>query len=239
MLSFNILRKQGLTQQELDDIVRLAGTCNDHESIDLKLNWDMLRKRPVNETNDFLCYAEDRLVGYLALYSFNSQETEISGMVHPDWRRKGIFSSLVTEAQEECRRRNIPQLLFICPSQSSSGKAFLTAAGSQYSFSEYTMELRSNGNTQGKPGVHLRKAGFDDVELLTRLDSLGFGMPPEDAKTFVETAIRQPNATLYIADLQDQPIGKIGVMKDGGTAAIWHVTIRMHWDSTIHAGLWK
>src|SRR5947209_1607857 len=101
-------KRQGLTTAELAQIEQLALLCNTYDGLDLKLNWETLRSRPSEQTNDFLYYAADQLVGYLALFSFNAQEAELSGMVHPDQRRRGIFSTLLQEAKRECEQRNIP-----------------------------------------------------------------------------------------------------------------------------------
>ena len=72
-------KTQGLTSIEFAEIEALAAVCNQYEGLELKLNWKMLRNRPVHETNDFLYYENGQLVGFLALFSFNSKEAEISG----------------------------------------------------------------------------------------------------------------------------------------------------------------
>src|SRR5438105_4219225 len=66
-------KKQGLTQTEFTEIEVLAALCNRYEGLELKLNWNILRNRPTHETNDFLYYDNGQLVGYLALFSFNSK----------------------------------------------------------------------------------------------------------------------------------------------------------------------
>ncbi|HZR41481.1 MAG TPA: hypothetical protein VFB12_15265 [Ktedonobacteraceae bacterium] len=77
-----LFKQQGLTQDELVDIERLATICNTYDGLDLKLNWNILRSRPLDETNDFLYYEHGMLVGFLPLFSFSLREAEISGMVH-------------------------------------------------------------------------------------------------------------------------------------------------------------
>src|SRR6266851_1863059 len=82
-------RKQGLVKQcglsraRVAEIEQLALLCNRYEHLDMKLNWDILYSRPSDETNDFLYYDNGLLTGYLALSSFNANEGELSGMVHP------------------------------------------------------------------------------------------------------------------------------------------------------------
>ena len=76
--------RQGLTARELAEIETLATICEAYEHLHTKLNWNTLRSRPTDQTNDFLYYENDVLVGFLAFFSFNSFEGEVSGMVQPD-----------------------------------------------------------------------------------------------------------------------------------------------------------
>ena len=82
-----LVKKQGLTPEELAEIRQLANKCNEQEGLDLKLNWSILAQREQDQTNDFLYYEDGVLVGFLPLFNFNSTEAEISGMVHPAYRR--------------------------------------------------------------------------------------------------------------------------------------------------------
>src|SRR5947209_18831686 len=106
-------KKQGLTQTEFTEIEVLAALCNRYEELELKLNWNILRHRPTHETNDFLYYDNGQLVGYLALFSFNAKEAEISGMVHPDYRHRGIFTKLLSAASDEWQHSRVPKLLLV------------------------------------------------------------------------------------------------------------------------------
>ncbi|MCL4517404.1 MAG: hypothetical protein M1379_17795 [Firmicutes bacterium] len=76
----------------MQEIRRLADICEQHDGIQLKLNWEMLKNRSLDQTNDFFCYQgshqDGRLIGYLALYGFGSREIELNGMIHPAFRRK-------------------------------------------------------------------------------------------------------------------------------------------------------
>src|SRR5450432_333490 len=136
-----LYRAQGLSQTELVAIERLMQICNAYEGLDLKINLQILRSRPHDEINDFLYYEQDVLVGFLGLYSFNPHEGEISGMVHPSFRRKGIFTALFRAALEECQHRNIARLLLIVEHASLSGQAFAGSLATTYDHSEYKMVL--------------------------------------------------------------------------------------------------
>ena len=143
--------RQGLTAAELAEIKILADICEAYEQLHMKLNWDTLRSRPQDQTNDFLYYEHGTLVGFLAFFSFNSLEGEVSGMVHPEHRRKGIFTQLFTGARVECQRRNIPTLLLIVEHNSQSGQGF--AAFTQARISTFRVQ---NGIDRGQDVARTR-----------------------------------------------------------------------------------
>lgn len=223
-----LMEKQGLSEQELRDIRALADRCNAEDGITLKLNWEMLSERPAGVTNDFLMYEGEELIGFLAIYSFRLTEVEISGMVHPQHRRNGVFTRLADAATDECRRRGIPKLIFICQERSASGKAFLEARGAVYSFSEHWMEMRvQDGQPPQVPdrrqaeALELRLAVEDDIEVLTELNRQGFDMSYEDARVFAENTVADKKEITYVAELGGKPIGKLAVRVDEGIAFIF------------------
>ncbi|HEY4386810.1 MAG TPA: GNAT family N-acetyltransferase, partial [Ktedonobacteraceae bacterium] len=136
-----LVERRGLDATEIHEITQLAQVCNSYEGLDLKLNWNILRNRPSDQLSDFLYYTDGELVGFLPLFSFSSQEGEISGMVHPAYRRRGIFSVLFEAACQEARRRDLPSLLLIVEQASAGGQGFARCLSSTYDHSEYKMIL--------------------------------------------------------------------------------------------------
>ncbi|MGG1519450.1 GNAT family N-acetyltransferase [Paenibacillus oryzisoli] len=214
--------RAGLSSQELEGVRTLWDTCNEHDGIDIKLNWGTLSSRSPGITNDFLYYENDVIVGFLAIYSFLSTEVEISGMVHPAARRKGIFSALAQAAVAECRRRQVPKLIWINERGSAAGKGFVTQLGAAYAYSEYVMELRDDvqaASAAAAPAavaIALRPAVQADAELLVALNAAGFGMPEADAREYVLQTLEGDRERTWIAELGEAqtPIGKIGAMLD-------------------------
>lgn len=218
--------KQGLSEEELRLIFELADLCNTADNIQLKLNREMLRNRPASETNDFLFYQDGKLVGFLGLYIFQSTEAECSGMVHPEYRRKGIFNSLVKEAAEECSKRGIPQMLFICHSRSESGRAFCQAIEAPYSFSEYWMDWKE-GKRQVvyRDHISLYPAGQQDIDTLVALDVSGFTMEEKDAREYTLRSLQSDTKATFLASLDHEPIGKISVLEENGSAFIFGFSV--------------
>jgi ribosomal protein S18 acetylase RimI-like enzyme len=235
MKTHGLQTRNKLNKEELNAIRQLAETCNKYENIQLKLNWEMLRERSGMKTNDYLFYDDNgELIGFLGIYQFRSTEVEISGMVHPEHRRKGIFSELVREVKQECVSRGIPKMIFICQHDSISGKTTLESIGAAYSFSEHWMQLEEPANvvSDGKnvPAIVVRLAESRDMDTIVQLDVAGFVMSEADAREYVANNKVSPTNQTFIAELQQEdgsllPIGKINVRRDAGIAFIYGFSV--------------
>ncbi len=59
---------------------------------------------------------------------------KVNGMVHPDYRRKGLFTKLFERVVEECQKRNFTKLLLLSDGNSISGTGFIKAVQGEYDF---------------------------------------------------------------------------------------------------------
>ncbi len=164
-----IVIRQRLTEEEIAAVTELVTLCNTHDSIDITLLLEIVKDRTGNDTNDFLYYADGKLVGVLSLESFGAEDKEMTGLVHPDYRRRGIFTALVNEVKANAKARGIRQLIFVCDRFSRSGQAFVEAIGAQYDFSEHRMMLvdfKERDSSSYKERITLRTATVADVDVL-------------------------------------------------------------------------
>ncbi|TMD22715.1 MAG: GNAT family N-acetyltransferase [Chloroflexi bacterium] len=160
MVREGLVRQRTWSEDELSEARRLLEVCNAYEGLSLKLDVWMLRSRKGNEVNDFLYYEDGKLVGLLALDEYGARDKEFTGMVLPEYRRRGIFSKLLAVAKEEARARGIERLILICERFSRSGQAFVEACGAVYDFSEHKMVLADfKERGEYKERISLRKAG--------------------------------------------------------------------------------
>lgn len=217
-----LFKQRGLTQTELTDIQQLADLCNTYEGLDLKLNWNVLRERPQTELNDFLYYENGVLIGYLALFSFNPQEAEISGMVDPAHRHKGMFTTLFKAAREECQHRKFPTLLFIVEHASQSGKAFVESLGVQYHHTEYKMVLEEPRIPSSfDERLHFRRAVREDAPAMAHITARSFDMAEHEIDWYVEHVMDNSSRHCYVGLLDGTPIGKLDVSFESDEAAIY------------------
>ncbi|ULL17796.1 GNAT family N-acetyltransferase [Paenibacillus sp. H1-7] len=222
--------KQTLDEQELADIRRLAEACEEHEGIRLKLNWEMLQDRQEGRTNDLLYYKDGKLAGFLGIYIIIPSAAELSGMVHPDFRRQGIFTEMMEAAIRLLAVSGPPELIYICPRDSISGTAFMKQRGQPYAFSEYGMERAAHAEvlppSQGRyPEFTLRIAEERDAKTIAELNQAGFNMPAADADSLASSRLL-PQELIYLIEVDGRAVGKLGVLTEGSTAFIFGFCMR-------------
>ncbi|QRG69506.1 GNAT family N-acetyltransferase [Brevibacillus choshinensis] len=220
-MGYEVQGKSKLSVEELAAVKELVNVCNEHDGIDLKVNPDMLANRSGEQTEDFLCYEDGKLVGFLGLYVFHGEEAEVSGMVHPQYRRKGIFRAMQSRAAEECGKRKIPNQLFIVQRESLTGKACMEQLGSTYKFSEYWMDLEGQKNQLPVISIQMREAGAEDLETLIWLNVHGFQMEEDRAREMSERIESEPNRITYLIAAGGQDVGKISVLFSEGKGFIF------------------
>ena len=207
-----LVTRQQMTEEELQSLSILVDLCNLYEGLDVKISWDLLRAREGDTTGDFLFFRDGALVGYAALDGFR-RSFETTGVVHPDYRRRGIFRELFAAAVREARRRDAQQMLLVCERASASGQAFVAATGARYTTSEYRMVRDAAVEPPVADGpIQLREAGAGDVDLLIHLHVRSFDESEQAARQYVLYDLAEVDSRAYIALLDGEPIGKIGVV---------------------------
>ncbi|USB34853.1 GNAT family N-acetyltransferase [Paenibacillus sp. YPG26] len=216
-----------ITHTQWGQIAELEQICNAHDGIHLKLNWDMLRTRREDQHDDYVAVRSGRIVGYLGLYCFG-HKIEACGMVHPDYRRQGLFSSLLGQAFTRERRESVEEILLNAPANSLSAKGLLQSLDVQFAFSEYQMTCsRQNDNYKVQPSssAALRPAVSLDRADLIKLDELCFDYPQHAAEQYYEATIDIPNSVTYIIEADGRTAGKVRVVHEAEVSWIYGLAI--------------
>ena len=213
-----------LTTKQLEHIKSLQHVCEKADQIKLKLNWDMLEKRESPEVTDFFYYDEEKLVGFLALYSFGNK-VELCGMVHPDYRRKGIFTQLFKKGIEEVKKQNFSTILLNTPSNSESGKAFLKTVPCIYFNTEYQMKWEPCELNFSKE-VRIRPSETEeDFDAEVMLDVYAFGFEKSEAISHNNQVHKGGTEGLYIIEYEGEIAGKIRVAYEDNESWIYGFAI--------------
>ena len=209
-----------LTKAELASIKVLEEMCEKDGGFQLKLNFDMLENRTGNNKEDFFHYEDGELVGFLASYGFGNK-VELCGMVHPDHRRKGIFTRLLEMGLEETKKRNILTILLNAPTDSQSAKEFLKNIPCTFSIAEYQMKWQKTELIED-PAVTLRPSiTTGDFEAEIQLEVFAFGFKKEEARNFNMQIRENYNDQNLIIESDGKTAGKMRVVELDGEAWIY------------------
>src|SRR5690348_8206057 len=90
--------KHFLNAREIAELEKLAALCASREHLLLPLDYNLLALSALPTDDLFLSYQADQLVGCLLMDRYHSDLKEVTGLVHPDFRRRGIFRELLAAA---------------------------------------------------------------------------------------------------------------------------------------------
>ncbi|MFT4143170.1 MAG: GNAT family N-acetyltransferase [Mobilitalea sp.] len=179
-----------LDQKTYDLIDELQNECLSFERVALKLELDyklaaakeMEGKKERNVIDEFLCFNGEKLIGYIGICGFGGvgEQLEITGMVHPQYRRQGIFTELYQEVLKECRRRKVSNFLLLCDKESLPGQSFIKKINAVFKNSEFEMYLNKEivFNEELLCGITFQKATNEDALEVEKQNRIYFSDHP-------------------------------------------------------------
>ncbi|MFP7495209.1 GNAT family N-acetyltransferase [Terribacillus saccharophilus] len=209
-----------LTADQLNEIKALQQTVEQHDIIELKLNWDMLENRSEGELTDFFAFDSGKVVGFLGLYRFGSK-IEVCGMVHPDFRKRGIFSDLFRQSITVLQKSRY--ILLNVPANSVTGKAWLNRVSCTFKESEYLMRWEgSKAIPDSDQPIQLRPSLPEDNDLKIELDIVCFDFQAEEAKAYNDYLAKGGfQKEFYMIEAQGKTVGKIRIHRVGKRSEIY------------------
>jgi GNAT superfamily N-acetyltransferase len=141
-----------MDQEDYAMIRQLQERCIQEDEIALKLELDYKlgagREGTGNlkEINEFMYFDGQALIGICRF----GGPWEVNGMVHPLYRRQGVFTKLSELVLEEWKRRNSDCMLLLCDREAESGQRFIAKTQARYAHSEYEMFLRQDAFLQSQ-----------------------------------------------------------------------------------------
>ncbi|SEM71430.1 Acetyltransferase (GNAT) family protein [Mesobacillus persicus] len=213
-----------LTEKELLEIKRLQEVCELDGGFQLKLNFDMLENRSEDRQEDFFHYEGDQLVGFLGSYCWGSR-VELCGMVHPDSRRKGIFSSLLKLGFDEAKKRDTETILLNAPTESQSAKEFLKTIPCNFTVAEYQMQWQPTDLVEDNTVTVRASSSKEDWEAEIQLEISGFGMTEKQAEEMQQVISENSSDHRLIIEVDGRIAGKMRVSELNGEAWIYGFTV--------------
>ena len=237
--------KRYLDHDDCTQIRSLQDLCTAHDGVSLKLELDYKLKDAENtadtsglrDINEFLYFDGETLIGYLGICGFGgaAMPLEITGMVHPAYRRQGVFSRLHTLVAAECAHRGATGALGLCDQGSVSGKAFLQTIHAWYQSAEFEMALQDDLLALDDAkllGVSLRKATNADAAEVARQNRIYFqgetsgdGEAQSDDDVLLPDDEEKRGMTIYLAQKDGKTIGKVNLELIGSAGAVYGLGI--------------
>ena len=213
--TMEIIQTNILSAQQIQSIKSLQKLC-------FELEW--LENEPFlsNELNTdldlpcfFLCFEDHRLVGFLSAFFPTRDEVEINGFVHPEYRNRGIFSSLATEARKTYEKFPFHQMLFQVELSSESGKAYVRNRFPHIHTSEYRLRLSKNRWQDTRPltpaiGTLVEATGEYRTPFIKTATKL-----LREEEGFVQRMLGNPERKGYLYLYKDNPIGVLQQCREG------------------------
>jgi len=213
-----------LNQEDYNEILRLKECCLEKEDVTLKLELDHKRNQSLNESvknriNEFMFYDDHVLIGYMGICQFGSEALELNGMVHPDYRRMGVFKRLFSFVQDEWNKRESKQMLLLSDRNSTPGIEFSKSTGAHYENSEYEMHLVGEASEAiDMTNLHFRKALKQDAKEIARQNAIYFHMNSEEE--FPEEA-SLGGMDVFLAEWNQSVVGKVHIEIQHGVGGIY------------------
>jgi ribosomal protein S18 acetylase RimI-like enzyme len=221
-----IEQSQGLTDPALEAIAALERRVVAADGGRLKLEWGALRSRPTDQICDLLWREQGRLLGFLGIYDFSREHLEVTGMVDPDARRRGLGRALFDAALPLCRERAKKRVLLIVPRTSPGGHDLARAYGMSFDHSEHALTLRQRPErARSDGGIELRVATVDDIPLLSQLYDDGF----HDGGHVDPSRLASDRSRTLLVVHGDQAVGTIAVSQDGDRGTIYAFVVGSAW----------
>ena len=216
----------GLSSQALDAIAQLERQVVDADGGRLKLEWGRLRRRSGGRVEDLLWWESGRLLGFLGFYDFGSS-LEVTGMVTPDARRRGIGTALLDAAMPLYRRLGHQKVLLIVPRHSEAGKRLALRRGAVFDHSEHALVLSGDPPSgPHEPALSVRPAAAADIPLISHLLEVGFGGPqPHD----LAGRLNSPHGRILVVEVRGSAVGTLSLAREGDDAGIYGFVIDPSW----------
>ena len=202
----------------------------------------------------FLALDETELIGYLSVFLPEESTAELNVLIHPDYRRLGIFTELLQRTKTALSFVGTKEFVFVCEPSSTDAATTMLAMKAEKRCSEYQMLLESSANISSsfrnmmsdsdsygtaKDSLKQTRSSFsgklleaipDDLPLLGRMNALFFETSEETGELFAEESYYTPGITVYKYVITDEnkktvPIGTVCFCEEDHSSNIFGLGI--------------
>ncbi|KAA0546113.1 GNAT family N-acetyltransferase [Bacillus sp. BGMRC 2118] len=207
-----ILKKSHLTSVEINKLTNLIKVCEEQEEIQLAVTINLSTSQNRNNEGcyDYFYCVDEELVGYLGAFAIPGvKQMEITGMVHPSFRRKGIFSSLLKEAISDLQL--FKEQLLIIDYHSTSGKQFIDQCGASLSHSEFLLQY-GKPVMATSPSIEMLEVREEDLSEVITIHSKAFGVSENEARGVIEQNFSSNMYNMLLAKDKGCTVGSLSIL---------------------------
>jgi ribosomal protein S18 acetylase RimI-like enzyme len=221
-----VYRSAGLSPSTLEAVASLERRVVAADGGRLKLEWNELRSRTGRDVEDLLWWSDGQLLGFLGIYAHSAPVLELAGMVDPEFRRQGIGTALLNEAQQVLRERAHAATLLIVPRASVAGRALALRRGGTPHHSEHALRLPGQPNdVRADPLVTIRAATVQDLPAVYELLDLGFGWRPPATGNPGNDGPSTVDPNMLVVERDGALIGTVRLIREGDDAGVYGFVI--------------
>lgn len=200
-----INKNHQLSLKQVQELNTLVADCKAADGHSIPVYSHLLCQfRPM--APNILYYHQSELIGFLAVFFFYEGACEVSLMVHPAWRKRGIAGQMLAEVLVDI---HVDKLIFSAPDADDKDK-FLTRGMSFYD-SEYQMLRYSDKLLAYDESLcTIRLATEGDLDTLSYIHNQCFSDTSViDASQRISALYRDTMYQLLIAEQAGYAVGKI------------------------------
>lgn len=165
--------------------------------IDLDASMNAVKDMPYIFT-----YEDEGLKALLSVFAPGRDEVEVSALVHPDFRRQGLFKALLKDAAASCSSFGYEKGLFVCRCDSKTGQEVMKRWDKNIDHSELQMSCISPAGRCDIPDLEVAEARAEDIDELADLGAAAFGMDREAEKGMLKNSLDADNRIQFAAKRQ-------------------------------------
>ncbi|MBA2649780.1 MAG: GNAT family N-acetyltransferase [Legionella sp.] len=195
-----------LDTQQLKDLKKLQTSCIKKDSNSSNLYTHILAQ-PRTLPSALLYYKQERLLGFLSVFFFYENAVEISLMIAPKERRKGLAKKLLGLILPLIQNYNFSTLIFSSPA--GLNDRWLTREAFTYTHTEYHMKrnrLSPLLHYEASPFIRLMQES--DVLALIHLDEVCFSKKQIEAQERFNYLLQDSSYQIFVLLQNNMPIAK-------------------------------
>lgn len=218
-----LISNNQLQESQLKALDNLMERCKQEDQGLPSFYRHILAQKRENESN-ILYFEKGELIGFLSAYFFYSNACEISLLVAPSHRRKGIAFQLIDAIIPLLESKQLDATIFSTPATLHDN--WLPKQGFSYQHTEYHMNrLGYDPVLINSPSLMIRKAEFADTDVLCAIDEACFKDGQVSTPSRFISLFNDNHYSLFLAFHQNRVVGKAHIRWEEESALFSDIAI--------------